>query len=1019
MRKRSAVVIGFVVCSFFIAVHNTVEAKAQQAGHLVPADKKLSRDEIQRLFERGQREVWSGKELDTIGMPIGGIAAGQLYLRGDGTLGLWQIFNKHVFTGYGATCYRNYRPDSPVDSGFAVVLEKDGNTLAKILDKDFGKVEFTGEYPIGIVRYREDEFPVRITMAASSPFIPLNAKDSALPATIFNIRIDNVSTEKISVSILGWLENAVCIHSEKMGLHALRRSRLVNENGRTLIIHTAEKQPLPSDVPVHRAKIVLADFEAGDYGNWKLTGQAFGKGPAKGTLSGQQKVSGFLGKGLVNSFLGGDGPQGTLTSPPFKISRKFVNFLIGGGNHPDQTCIYLLIDGKVVRNADGKNNEKLEWHHWDVRELQGKEAQIQIVDRASGGWGHINIDQIKLSDERQQGALGPIDKLADYGSMVLAISEQGVSLEDIRKLITSVGERPVKLAAGENITHNVAKRQNAALATCTIELEPRDKCTFTFVLSWFFPNHPNGREYANRFNSAADVAHYVLDDYERLTGHTARWCQDYYEDSMLPRWLLFRLHSTVSNLATGTCQWWKNGRFWAWEGVGCCAGTCTHVWNYAHAPARLFPQLERSAREAQDFGEGFDSDSGLVGFRSNRAYAADGQCGTILKAYREHQMSADYSFLKRNWPRIKKALEYSITQDGNDDGLVENSQHNTFDINFEGPNTFVGSLYLAALRAGEEMAKEMGDEQFAKRCRKIFESGSRLSVERLWDDEYFIELVDLEKHPKHQYSKGCLSDQLFGQGWAHQLGLGYIYPEQYVKKALQSVWKYNWTPDVGRYNAVHKPERWFARSGEAGLFTCTWPKSSFLAAGVRYKSEGWTGIEYQVAGHMVWEGMVDEALVICRGVHDRYHPAKHNPFNEVECGDHYARAMASWGVYTALAGYEYHGPKGHIGFAPRITPESFRAAFAAAEGWGLFTQKLDDKKQYEQIKLHWGQLSVKSLAFAVPDNFRSVKVSVTAAGKPVKHDYTLKDGRLEITLNKKLVLSENQTLDLTIQSQDQ
>ena len=211
-------------------------------------------------------------------------------------------------------------------------------------------------------------------------------------------------------------------------------------------------------------------------------------------------------------------------------------------------------------------------------------------------------------------------------------------------------------------------------------------------------------------------------------------------------------------------------------------------------------------------------------------------------------------------------------------------------------------------------------------------------MERLWNGEYFIQLVDLQKHPKDQYDKGCLSDQLFGQGWAHQLALGYLYPPEKVKQALHSIWKYNWAPDVGPYNEAHPPERWFALPGEAGLFTCTWPKSPYLKEGVRYREEVWTGIEYQVAGHMVWEGMVTEALAICRGVHERYHPAKHNPFNEIECGDHYARAMASWGVFTALAGFEYHGPKGHIGFAPHITPENFRAAFTAAEGWGSFAQ---------------------------------------------------------------------------------
>ncbi len=1025
----SPIVIGFVVCGFFLTVHSKTEAQEERAGHLVPADKKLTQDALQRLFERGRQEVYRGEELETIGMPVGGIATGQLYLRGDGTLGLWQIFNKHIFTGYGATCYRTYIPDSPVDSGFAVIVEQDGSPamlgldqnpplagFAKSLDKDFGTVEFAGEYPVGIVRYREKDFPVKVEMEAFSPFIPLNAKDSALPATLFHISVENVSTEKLSVGILGWLENTVLIHSAK-AVHALRRSRLVDENKRTLIVHTAEKAPVPKGVVVPQPKIVLADFERTDYGNWKVTGQAFGKGPAKGTLRSQQKVSGFLGKGLVNTFLGGDKPHGTLTSPPFKISRKFINFLLGGGNHAGQTCINLLIDDKVVRTATGKSNEKLEWYFWNVENFEGKTAQIQIVDKFSGGWGHINADQIELSDEPHKGPIGPLDKLADYGSLVLALSKEGAAPQEVRRLLVSLGNRDVKLGAEKNVAWPVTERQSTALATRTIELAPGAKRTFTFALAWFFPNHPNGREYANRFNSAAQVAHYVLDNHDRLAGNTEKWHKTFYEDSTLPRWLLFRLHSTVSNLATGTCQWWKNGRFWAWEGVGSCPGTCTHVWNYAHAPARLFPQLERSAREMQDFGEGFDSKSGLVGFRSNRAYAADGQCGTVLKAYREHQMSADNAFLKRNWPRIKKTLEFSIAQDGNNDGLIENSQHNTYDINFEGPNTFVGSLYLAALRAAEEMAKEVGDKRFAERCRKIFESGSRLTVERLWDGEYFIQLVDLTKHPKHQYAKGCLSDQLFGQSWAHQLGLNYIYPPQYVKKALQSVWKYNWTPDIGPYNEAYKPERWFARPGEAGLFTCTWPKSPYLAAGVRYKNEVWTGIEYQVAGNMVWEGMVDEALAICRGIHERYHPARHNPFNEVECGDHYARAMASWGVYTALAGYEYHGPKGHLGFAPRLMPENFRAAFTAAEGWGMFAQKRDSKTQREQIELRWGRLGLKSLAFAVPDTFRSVKVSVTAAGKPVKNDYALKDGRLVINLKKKLVLFENQTLEITIQRQ--
>ncbi len=193
------------------------------------------------------------------------------------------------------------------------------------LNKDFGQVTFAGEYPIGLVRYKAEGFPVEVELEAFSPFIPLNAKDSALPATIFHVTVKNTSDQVQRASVLGWLENAVCFDSAR-AVHAVRHSRIVNEKGRTLIVHTAEETP-KEKIPAPRPKIVLADFEGDTYGDWTTTGAAFGKGPAHGTLPNQQKVSGFLGQGLVNTFLGGDGPQGTLTSPAFEISRKYINFL--------------------------------------------------------------------------------------------------------------------------------------------------------------------------------------------------------------------------------------------------------------------------------------------------------------------------------------------------------------------------------------------------------------------------------------------------------------------------------------------------------------------------------------------------------------------------------------------------------------------------------------------------------------------------------------------------------------------
>ncbi|MFO7975740.1 MAG: GH116 family glycosyl hydrolase, partial [Candidatus Hydrogenedentota bacterium] len=811
--------------------------------HLVPADKKLDRGWVESLFERGEKEVFSGAALDNIGMPCGGIGAGQLYLCGDGTLGDWQIFNnaRSYWVGDTHSTYTHEGIAKPVEQGFTVVFEKaDGSRdFASLSRNGFAQVRFKGEYPIATVSYADQGTPVRVEMEAYSPFIPLNARQSCLPATIFNITVENASSGPLKVSVLGRLENAVAneytSHSRVVG-----RTRIARAGSRGMVLHACEEPPKKAAEPVEepREPIVFETFEGEDYGEWEVFGEAFGEKPASGTLEGQQKVSGFEGEGLVNTFLGGDEPTGRLVSPRFTINRKFINFLIGGGSHQEQTCMNLIIGDKIVHTATGRNNERLSWQVWDVSDYQGKQARIEIIDEASGGWGHINVDQIEFADKAREPEKPPLKEARDYGTMALACAD-ALAPEVLEDRIYPAGAPEAYLVEGDH-RYDLEQKRVGALSTTEVDLMPGAKHTFTYVVAWHFPNQENGHYYAQRFDDAAAAANYTLDNHERLSAGTRLWRDTYY-DSTLPYWLLDRLHSTLSYLATGTCQWWKNGRFYAYEGVTCCPGTCTHVWNYAHGHARLFPELARSIREMQDFnpresGGGFHPDTGLVGFRSNDAYAADGQCGTILKAYREHLMSADDAFLKRNWPTIKKALEYSIGRDGNADGLIEDEQHNTYDISYHGANTFVGSLYLGALRAGEEMAREVGDIEFAERVQRIFESGRDLTIERLWNGEYFVQDVDLENYPRHQYKDGCLSDHLFGQGWAHQLGLGYLYPTDKVHSALQAVWKYNWAPDITAYNEEHAPFRWFISPGQAGLFTCTWPHSEYLPEGTVYKN---------------------------------------------------------------------------------------------------------------------------------------------------------------------------------------
>ena len=945
-------------------------------------------------------------------MPCCGVAAGQLYVRGDGTLAQWWIANNSQFTGYGRDCYKTYRPPSPVDQGFAIYLDgKGGKAVRRDLSRDgFDAIEFIGEYPIAEIRYRTREkpaLPVEVDLEAFSPFIPLVAKDSALPVTVMRFTVRNTSDGPVKAHLVGRLQNAVLLH--EAGQYAGRgksRNRAVSRGGVSAVV--MDFVPSPPPPQAERRETVFEDFEGGDYDGWMIEGDCFGAAPATGTLPEQQKVSGWHGKGLVNTYLGKDEPQGTAVSKAFTITEPYIAFLIGGGNHKDSTCLNLVVAGKAVRTATGRNKEELTQQVWSVRDLKGKQARLQIVDKHSGGWGHINVDHIRFTNHVPEKTVPEPKDHPGWGDMCLAAIAPGAKAGTADEGDGLDLEAEATFPLGDE-----AKRGVVAAGVSLAKGETKD---VVFLVAWYFPQRPQrGRMYANWFDGALAAAEYVAGNFDRLAGQT-RLFRDTYFDTTLPYWLAARLAMPVANLATETAQWWENGRFWAWEGVCCCEGTCTHVWNYEHACARLLPELSRSNRLMQDLEPtaGFDEKTGLVGFRSNRAYAADGQCGTVLKVYREHLMSADTDFLKKAWPATKKAIEFAISHDENADGLIEDSQHNTFDINFVGPNTFVGSLYLGALRAAEEMARIMGDADAADRYRRIFENGSKQTMQRLWNGEYFGQIIPKGASDRFQYDGGCLSDQLFGQGWAHQVGLGYLYPREAIRSALEAVYKYNWTSDVGPYNTTFPPERWFARAGDAGLFTCTWPKGGRPKEPVRYRDEVWTGIEYQAAGHMFWEGLVDEALAIVRGIHERYDGTHYNPWNEVECGDHYARALASWGCLIGVEGYEYDGPAGRIGFAPRMTPADFKGFYTAAEGWGSLVQKRSGSRQTSRIDLAWGRLRARTLVFELPGDAAEAKAVVTAAGKKVDARATRQGQRVTLTLDNDVVIETGQAIETVL-----
>ncbi|MBK7642601.1 MAG: hypothetical protein IPJ19_06050 [Planctomycetes bacterium] len=1031
-------------------------AAADLAQGLVPEDKKFTRAWLDSLVARGAPTEYrlSRNELGFIGMPVGGITTGQLYLGGDGQPWLWDIFNQkpepEASSGAGPHYAKPEEPVSPLSHGFALrTISSSGTQVASLERHGFAEIVFRGQYPIAFVEFRDGRLPVDVDLAAYSPFVPLELESSNLPATILEFRVRNKTADKLTVELGGWLENAVCHASGRAGALA-RSNELVRGYDLSFIACSAKSTPILERVP-QRPPILFADFEGPDYAGWTATGTAFGDKPRrKSDIASYQGELDMHGEGAVNSHetrhgedvAAGDRHAGTLTSPEFAIERPFIAFRIGGGKHPGETCLQLQIDGKSVREATGRDENRMQREHFDVREFAGRRARLVVLDQSSGAWGNIGVDEITFCDVPPSEPY-VAEEAEDFGTLALALVEgEGdvFGAPDVTGLLFEAALQDFERVNGPQDRTRVASEDIpfpgklvGALGT-RLHLRPHAETTVRFVIAWrfdglwreslgFLPGiEQRRRRYGTRFADALGVVQHVLKNYSALRGSTFAWHECWYGGT-LPWWLLERTLASATTLCTSTCLDFDDGRFYGWEGVGCCAGTCTHVWHYAQAVARLFPEIERGLRERVDYGLLFHEDTGAIDYRGEaaRSLAVDGQTGTILRAYREHQMSADAGFLKRIWPRVRKSIERLMQLDPDADGILSGAQYNTLDAAWYGEIAWTSSLYLAALRAGAAMAREAGDaEDFAARLDAIVEKGSTNLVARLYDGEYFVHKPDPAHPEANSTNAGCHIDQVLGESWARQVGLARVVPEKECVSALRSLYRYNLTPDVGTYRDGMKAiqgGRWYAMPGEGGLLMCTFPKGGAERAtgeggdawAASYFNECMTGFEHQVAGHMLYEGLVEEGLAVERLIHDRYHAALRNPWNEVECGDHYARAMASYGVFLGACGFEYHGPKRHLGYAPRIRPEDFKAAFTAAEGFGTIEQKREEKKQTQRIVVYRGRLRLKTLAFELAKEAASVKVE---AGYPLSSE--LHGRRLLVTFKDELLLEPGKDLSLQV-----
>lgn len=1028
--------------------------RGEVADHPVPADKKFSPDWIKSLTDRGQPEVFTSdkKQLTYIGMPVGGVCCGQLYLGGDGKLWHWDILNLPPGPGWNESDGRLYanppQQKSPFAHGFALSWNKGS---PRSLDSRGGwSITFEGRWPIGTVTYRAADCPLDITLEAFSPMVPLEEKDSTIPIVLLHYTLKNTSNAAVNAELLGALENPVCLGMREPGKGVLI-NRAIKGDGYTGVCCGTEAIKPKALRNATRPDIVFEAFDKPTFEGWVAVGDAFGDGPLN--LAKAPEHMGQLngaGTGAVNTYavtkgdqlVQGDGHTGTLTSRVFNIERDFINFRVGGGRLPKTVFIALLVEGKVVRSSTGRQANFMRDESWDVRELAGKSATIQIIDMERGSWGQIGVDQIVFSDT----PTAPEEDLAsrpDFGTIVLAhlvggtgeVSTAGAAEAANASDITF--KNPWNPSTDQSRV-NFGERATAAVRAAAM-IAPGESTTIVMAIAWHFATpwrdslrNITGidklkRHYAPRYKDAEDVVAKTAKDRARLSELTRRWVRTWY-DSTLPYWLLTRSILNNSIAATATCHLFDNGRFYGWEGTYCCAGTCTHVWQYAQGLARMLPSLERSAREMVDYGIAFHADTGAMDYRAeaHKIVAHDGQCGTILRFYREHTMTPDGRMLREHWPKVKKSIECLIGEDKDSDGLLEGAQYNTLDAAWFGPMGWISSLYLAAVRAGEAMAREMGDTAFENRCTKICEVGAKSLVDKLYNGEYFIHKADPAHPEANSTNDGCHIDQVFGQAWVMQVGLGRVIPRGETLSALKSLYKYSFTPDVGPYREALKDTvkggRWYAMPGEGGLLMCTFPKGGAdrctgkggdaWAAG--YFNECMNGFEYQVAAHMVYEGLVTEGLAVARMLHDRYHPAKRNPWNEIECSNHYARSMASYGVFTASCGFEHHGPKGFLAFAPKWNADNFRAPFTSCQGWGTIEQKRGQGSQRCAVKLEYGQLTLKTLALEVDAAKKASAAAIVVGGKPVQAKLSQEGPRVSLAMDSIVREGQSLVVELTL-----
>jgi uncharacterized protein (DUF608 family) len=374
-----------------------------------------------------------------------------------------------------------------------------------------------------------------------------------------------------------------------------------------------------------------------------------------------------------------------------------------------------------------------------------------------------------------------------------------------------------------------------------------------------------------------------------------------------------------------------------------------------------------------------------------------------MKVYREWQVSGDKDWLYEMYPLVKRSMDFCIQYwDPDHQGVLMEPHHNTYDIEFWGPDGMCTSFYLGALAAMGKLARDAGQARDAKFYEDLGARGAKYLDEQLFNGEYFEQKVMLDglraspsqetlnklrddnpeeyallmqEGPKYQYGTGCITDGVFGAWLANLCGVSSAQTRENVRKNLKSIFDYNFKASLWEHVNPQRPG--YAIGDEPGLLLCTWPRGGKPTLPFVYSDEVWTGIEYQAASHMIAEGLVDEGLSVVKAVRERYDGLARNPWNEYECGNYYARAMASYALLIALAGFRYSAPEKTLYLEPRLELP-MEAFFSTASGWGTLVVA----EHSVTVRLEEGHLDIERLAITLGGKTTTVEAHVTAsAGK--------------------------------------